>query len=130
MEIAKFTIPIKPVTKKNSSEIIRIGGKPRLIPSKLYRNYEKACKLFVPSLQINQPINIKALFYMQSRRRVDLPNLQEALHDVLIKYGCIIDDNCNIIVSTDGSRVMYDKHNPRTEVIIETSSEEILRNMH
>lgn len=129
MEIARFIIPIKPVTKKNGSQMVWAGSKPRLIPSNLYINYEKQCKPFIPRLLIDQAINIKALFYMPSRRRIDLPNLQEALHDVLTKYECIVDDNCNVIVSTDGSRVLYDKNNPRTEVLIETSNEEILRNM-
>lgn len=128
-DMIHFNIPIKPVTKKNSSQIIYVAGKPRLIPSKLYQNYEKACKDLIPDLHINEPINLKALFYMPTRRKVDLPNLQEALHDVLAKYKCIEDDNCNVIVSTDGSRVLYDKNNPRTEVFIEPSSEKILRNM-
>ena len=129
MELAKFTIPIKPVTKKNSSQIIYANGKPKLIPSKLYREYENNCGWFIPKLNISQPINVKALFYMPTKRRVDLPNLHEALHDVLIKYNCVKDDDCNIIVSTDGSRVLYDKNNPRTEVFITTSEEEILKNM-
>ena len=129
MELAKFTIPIKPVTKKNSSQIIYANGKPKLIPSKLYREYENNCGWFIPKLNISQPINVKALFYMPTKRRVDLPNLHEALHDVLIKYNCVNDDDCNIIVSTDGSRVLYDKNNPRTEVFITTSEEEILKNM-
>lgn len=129
MELAKFTIPIKPVTKKNSSQIIYVNGKPKLIPSKLYREYENICGWFIPKLNISQPINVKALFYMPTKRRVDLPNLHEALHDVLIKYNCVKDDDCNIIVSTDGSRVLYDKNNPRTEVFITTSEEEILKNM-
>ena len=129
MELAKFTIPIKPVTKKNSSQIIYVNGKPKLIPSKLYREYENNCGWFIPKLNISQPINVKALFYMPTKRRVDLPNLHEALHDVLIKYNCVKDDDCNIIVSTDGSRVLYDKNNPRTEVFITTSEEEILKNM-
>ena len=129
MELAKFTIPIKPVTKKNSSQIIYVNGKPKLIPSKLYREYENNCGWFIPKLNISQPINVKALFYMPTKRRVDLPNLHEALHDVLIKYNCVKDDDCNIIVATDGSRVLYDKKNPRTEVFITTSEEEILKNM-
>lgn len=129
MELAKFTIPIKPVTKKNSSQIIYANGKPKLIPSKLYREYENNCGWFIPKLNISQPINVKALFYMPTKKRVDLPNLQEALHDVLIKYNCVKDDDCNIIVSTDGSRVLYDKNNPRTEVFITTSEEEILKNI-
>lgn len=31
---------------------------------------------------------------------------------------CWLDDNSQIIVSHDGSRVLYDKDNPRTEVTI------------
>lgn len=124
-----FVIPIKPVTKKNSSQIIYVKGKPRLIPSKQYNKYETSCKPYIPSLNIDMPINIKALYYMPTRRRVDLVNLHEALHDVLVKYNCLKDDNCNIIVSTDGSRVLYDKNYPRTEVYITTSSENILRSM-
>lgn len=56
---------------------------------------------------------------MPARRRVDLCNLHEALCDVLVKYGVLEDDNSNIVVSMDGSRVFYDKENPRTEVEIE-----------
>ena len=50
---------------------------------------------------------------------MDLVNLQEATLDVLVKYGVILDDNSNIVASMDGSRVLYDKNNPRTEIDIE-----------
>ena len=70
------------------------------------------------SLGIDQPVNVAAKFYMPTRRRVDLTNLNEALHDILVHYGVLSDDNAKIIVSTDGSRVYWDKDNPRTEVII------------
>ena len=70
------------------------------------------------SLGIDQPVNVAAKFYMPTRRRVDLTNLNEALHDILVNYGILTDDNAKIIVSTDGSRVYWDKDNPRTEVII------------
>lgn len=63
-------------------------------------------------------VNVKAIYYMPTKQRVDLINLHAALHDCLVKKGVIIDDNCNIIKSTDGSRVSYDKENPRTEVTI------------
>ena len=38
-----FTIPLKPVTKKNSSQIItnKATGRPMVIPSKAYRQYEQ-----------------------------------------------------------------------------------------
>lgn len=71
------------------------------------------------SIGIDYPVNIKALYYMPTHRRVDLCNLHEALCDVLVKFGVVQDDNCKIIASMDGSRVLYDKENPRTEVYIE-----------
>ena len=73
--------------------------------------------------EIAERINVKALYYMPTRRRVDLTNLNEALHDCLVKHRCIIDDNSNIIFGTDGSRVLYDKDFPRTEVYIEVEDD-------
>ena len=43
----------------------------------------------------------------------------ECIDDVMVKAGLLDDDNFNIIASHDGSRVLYDKSNPRTEVYIE-----------
>ena len=63
-------------------------------------------------------MNIKCLFYMPTRRLVDLTNLLEAVDDVMVNEGIIKDDNCRIVVSHDGSRVLYDKDNPRTEITI------------
>ena len=55
---------------------------------------------------------------MDTKRKVDLNNLLEALTDVLVKHKVLEDDNSTIVVSHDGSRVLYDKENPRTEVEI------------
>lgn len=90
-----------------------------VIPSKQYRQYEADCFPFMPKIYIDYPVNIKAVYHMPARRRVDLCNRHEALCDVLVKYGVLEDDNSNIVVSMDGSRVFYDKENPRTEVEIE-----------
>ena len=79
---------------------------------------KKTALQFLKSLGINQPVNVAAKFYMPTKRRVDLTNLNEALHDILVKYGVLVDDNTKIIVSTDGSRVFCDKTSPRTEIII------------
>lgn len=67
---------------------------------------------------IDHPVEVKCLFYMPTKRRVDLTNLLEAVDDVLVKARVLLDDHCGIIVSHDGSRVLYDKENPRTEVCI------------
>ena len=87
-------------------------------PVVIYTAIPRDSGFFMPNIQINYPVNIKALYYMPTKRRVDLCNLHECLCDVLVHYGVVIDDNSNIIVSMDGSRVLYDKNNPRTEVEI------------
>ena len=116
----KFTIPLKPITKKNSQQIIKDKtGRPRIIQSSAYRKYEKQCEPYMPHIDtIDHKVNVKSVYYMPNNRRVDLTNLHEALHDILVHYGVLIDDNCKIIVSTDGSYVDVDKWNPRTEMTI------------
>lgn len=116
----KFTIPLKPITKKNSQRIVKDKtGRTRIIQSSAYMKYEKQCAGFMPDIEtIESRVNVKAVYYMPNNRRVDLTNLHEALHDILVHYGVLADDNCKIIVSTDGSYVDVDKWHPRTEVII------------
>lgn len=119
----QIVIPLIPITKKNHQCIIwnRKTNRPQVIPSKQYRDYEKACAEHIPQLpfaQYNCPVNVECLFYMPTRRRVDLVNLQESILDILVKYKVLEDDNSKIVVSMDGSRVLYDKANPRTVINI------------
>ena len=116
--MVRFTIGIEPKTKKNSMQIVTIKGRPRLIQSKAYREYERAAMLFCPNTSIDYAVNVKAHYYRRKHHRVDLTNLESALMDILVKAGTLKDDCANIVVSTDGSRVFYDKDNPRTEVEI------------
>ena len=119
-KLIKFTINVAPVTKKNSQQIMRSkSGKPFIMPSKPYLQYEKDARWFLPHIDpIDNAVNVKAVFYMPTKRRVDLVNLQEALLDVLVKEGILEDDNSKIVYSMDGSYVDYDKDRPRTEVEI------------
>lgn len=125
-EVINFIIELNPITKKNHQNIIKVKGRPMVIPSKQYRMYENAATPFCPYLLIDYPVNVEAHYYMPTRRRVDITNLESALMDLLVCAGTLQDDNCRIVVSTDGSRVHYDKENPRTEVII-TPSEDVER---
>ncbi len=119
MEIARFTIPIPPRTKKNSQQIIVAGNRHKVVPSKLYQQYERDCEIFMPHIEtIEKRVNVQAVYYMPTRRKVDLCNLHEALCDALVHHRVVADDNSNIIATMDGSRVEYDKNNPRTEVVI------------
>ena len=119
-------IPISPRTKKNSQRIVLVKGRPLIMPSKLYKDYEKECGKYLPKLDkpIDYPINLKCIYYMPTKRRVDLVNLLEATDDILTHYKIIEDDNSNIVVSHDGSRVYYDKSNPRVEIYIDKIKEQ------
>ena len=90
------------------------------MPSKLYKSYERNSLCFIPKLKkpIDYAVNVKCLFYMPTHRKCDLTNMLEAIDDIMVKSGLIADDNFTIIESHDGSRVLYDKENPRTEVYI------------
>ena len=115
----KIIIPLAPVTKKNSQQIFRgKNGRPFITQSERYKQYEIATGYYLKPLGIANKVNVQAIYYMPSRRKVDLINLHSALHDCMVKHGTVVDDNSNIIVSTDGSRVDYDKDKPRTEVEI------------
>lgn len=119
-EIA-FVITLNPVPKKNSQNIIKgRDGKPKIVQNDRWKKYEKACKKYIPTLDkpIEDPINIRYLFYRDSYRRVDASNLIEGADDVLVKYGVVLDDNFTIVKGHDGTRVFVDKENPRTEVYI------------
>lgn len=123
LERLKFNINLVPRTKKNSQRIIvnRKTNRPMIIASNAYKEYESAAGYFLKGkgIKIDYPVNVKAVYYMPNKRRVDLTNLNEALHDILVKYDVLEDDNYKIIASTDGSSVHVDRNNPRTEVTIE-----------
>lgn len=116
-----FTIPGNPATKKNSNQIFvnPTTGKRFVAPSQRYKEYEEMCGWFVPKLGIDYPVNIKCLYYRDSKARVDLVNLLEATDDILQKFGCITQDDWKVVAGHDGSRVLYDKKNPRVEITIE-----------
>ena len=120
MNEIKFTIPLNPVTKKNSQRIANCGDYSKIMTSKAYVQNEKEAGYFIPHkmAMIDQPCEVVCLFYMKTKRTVDLTNLEEAIDDVLVKYGVLKDDNSQIVVSHDGSRVLHDPKSPRTEVTI------------
>ena len=121
MEIS-YTIPLKPVTKKNSQRIVVAHGHPHIVQSAAYLRYEELCGYVLhprPVEPFNRPVQVKCLFYMPTRGIVDLTNLLNAIDDILVKYKILEDDNYKILASHDGSRVLYDKENPRTEIYIE-----------
>ncbi len=120
----KFTIQVHPITKKNNPRIFHTGGRTIVLPSKAYERFENDCLKVIPSkyrTQIDYPVNIKVLYYVKTKRRIDKTNLESAIMDVLVKAKVLADDSAispEIVVSTDGSRVLIDRLNPRIEIEI------------
>lgn len=136
MLLAKYVIPLDPRTKKNHQ---MIAGSGRRCPvcgkrekqfvrqGKAHSEYTFFAQNFLfpkPQQPINTPVTVCYKFYMQTRRKVDGLNLQAAADDLLVEAGILADDNSTVIVSHDGTRVLYDKENPRTEIYIYEYEEE------
>ena len=117
----RITIPLPPVTKKNSQRIVLVRNRPMILPSQKYKDYERdAMPALLPYRKgYTGPVNLRCLYYMPTRRRVDLCNLLEATCDLLVHHGVLADDNSAVVASHDGSRVLYDKDHPRTEIFLE-----------
>lgn len=134
--LAKYVIPLDCRAKKNSHRIA--GSGPRCpmcgkFQKQFIRNgstatdfafraaqylYPKPAKPFVCRVQVIYRV------YTATWHKKDDLNLYEALDDILVKEKILEDDNRKIIRSRDGSRVLYDKDNPRAEIYIYDYEEE------
>lgn len=122
MKELKLILYGNPITKKNSQRIVRCGNYHKILPSKQFLTYQNNCLKQITGkykLGIDVACNLKCIYYMQRRYKVDLVNLLEATCDILVEAGVIADDNFKIVYSTDGSKVLHDKNNPRVEIEIE-----------
>jgi Holliday junction resolvase RusA-like endonuclease len=118
----RLILPAQPITKKNSQQILinKSSGRPFIMPSKQYKKYRDACGEHIDydGAPIDEPVNVKCTYYTGTRRKVDMVNLMQATFDILVDFEILADDNNTIIQSVDGSRVLYDKDNPRVEIEI------------
>lgn len=125
-----YTIPLDPRTKKNHQMIAGSGQrcpfcgkfkKQFITQSRAHAQYAISAYHYLqpkPEQSIDTPVHIRYLFYMATRRKVDKLNLQACADDLLVESGILKDDNSSIVKSHDGTRVLYDKQNPRTEIYI------------
>lgn len=121
----KFIITGNPMIKKNSRNVVRNKSTGRMFPIKSKRlngaesdalgELEKQKRSYM-TYPYAVPLHVRFMFYRGDRRGVDLSNLYEFAQDVLQEAGIITNDVQ--IESHDGSRKLYDKQNPRTEIYI------------
>ncbi len=120
-------IPGAPRTKKTHSQIIRAGGRPRLIPSQQFSAWNRMAQIHLARLRalrpsgtfpVCDPVNVSARFY-RDRDTGDLVNFMQALADALQEARII--ENDSQIISWDGSRLDLDRESPRIEICIEVT---------
>lgn len=110
-----------PRTKKNSARILQgRGGRRFVAPSAAFEDYQTSClwQIRAQLEPISARVNVRCVYYMATRRKVDLANLIEATCDILVTAGVLADDNSRIVAAHDGSRVLIDQKNPRAEITI------------
>ena len=135
-ELAHYTIPIDPKTKKNSHRIAGCGPRCPVCgkyKKQFIRNGDKTTEYSFmsakylrpkPSRPLEGPVHLIYRLYTGTWHRKDDLNLYEALDDILVKEGILKDDDRKTIRSRDGSRILYDKDNPRAEIYIYEYREE------
>lgn len=115
-----FQIPYPPA---HHGRIMMLGEFPKLLPNEEYERYAKSAIPFLKANfekcgTIDYPVNLKCVFYVNEQHKGSLSGYLQAVQDLLVEAGILADDNRNIVASVDGSAVLYDKENPRTEVTI------------
>lgn len=132
----KYVIPLDPRTKKNHMTIAGTGPKcPKcgkrarqfIRQGAAQSKYAFDAARFLnprPEKPIDGQVHIVYRLFMQTRRKVDDLNLYASLDDLLVHERILADDCVKYIRSRDGSRVFYDKENPRAEIYIYEYKEE------
>lgn len=133
----RLVIPGPAIVLKNRQQVITIGGRPSITYSSTARQYlehaaEKLAAQWLPlfrePIPAHVPLNVTIVTYLPTRRKPDASNLYEAPQDALKacsrycrptcrKHAGVITDDVQI-ESHDGSRRLYDKTNPRVELVL------------
>lgn len=108
-----------PRTKKTSNQILKIGKRLKVVPSKVWlawRDKVLASGDMKPWMRLkDQPYNCAAIFYRDADRG-DAIGYMTGLADVLEEAGVVSNDR--LLVSWDGTRLRVDRKNPRVELFI------------
>ena len=144
--LAEYVIPLDPRTKKNSHRISGCGKRCPVCGKyarQFVRNGKattefafKAAKYLQPRPKepISCQVHLVYRLYTGTWHRKDDINLYENLDDILVSNKVLKDDDRKIIRSRDGSRVLYDKDNPRCEIFIysyrEDEDDAITKDVH
>lgn len=111
-------------SKKNSKVLARVKGRPMLLPSRKFQEWEKRARLAIMA-EGRPPEPFKAarlsmVIYHGDLIKRDSNNATQGVQDVLVDMGVIQDDNWMVIGTPEVSH-MVDVEDPRLEVTVEES---------
>ena len=109
-------------SKKNSKVLARVKGRPMLLPSRKFQEWEKRARLAIMA-EGRPPVPLKAarlsmVIYHGDLIKRDSNNATQGVQDVLVDMGVIQDDNWMVIGSPDVIHAI-DVEDPRLEVLVE-----------
>uniref|UniRef100_A0A6H1ZE74 Putative endodeoxyribonuclease n=1 Tax=viral metagenome TaxID=1070528 RepID=A0A6H1ZE74_9ZZZZ len=116
-----FTIPGQIRIKKNRRRIYGSGRNKVNLPSELYMEWQNKARFHFLKIggfgfePFTSNCHVKAVMFYESHQ----PDLSGCLESVGDCFEKMIWKNDKQIKSWDGSRVIQDKDNPRTEIIVE-----------
>ena len=108
------TILGEPASKSNSRQIVRMGGKPRLIKSKKALAYARQFHLQAPRMPLRDPILDDVLMWCRIHYATRRPDLDESLIMDALQAAEIIGNDRQIKAKV----VLWalDRENPRSEI--------------
>ncbi len=104
LETITITLTSRPISKKNSKQWIKRGGRQYLIPSTAYGKFEKEAlneirgQIPLGFKTFEQKVHVDYKFTIKGNYHVDVDNLVSGVNDILQKAGIILDDD----LITDG----------------------------
>ncbi len=111
-------------SKKNSKVLARVKGRPMLLPSRKYQEWEKRARLAIMAEgRPPEPFKAARLFmviYHGDMIKRDSNNATQGIQDVLVEMGVLEDDNW-MVIGTPEVVHMVDVDDPRLEVTVEES---------
>lgn len=127
-EPMKITILGRPVTAKNSAQMVINRGRRFLVKKPALQRWEREALPQVKSQMAGEdfdptvPVNLTIEVWPYIDGRCDLVGYCQSVQDLLVKAGVLADDSAwkpRIVVGLDGSKVMgVDKDCPRIEITL------------
>jgi len=121
LQFCTFTITWRIPSKKNSKRIAW-RGRPTLLSSEAYIEWEKKAIDQISHVKINfpPPYYIEMKIWYPDNRKADNSNKFESVADMLVEARKLTDDNWKVIPDIRLIAMWVDKVNPRAEITIKS----------